>query len=138
MKDLIMTTKIIWTAIGACLGGLLGGMDGMLYALIAFVTVDYMTGVIAAVYEKKLSSEIGYRGILKKFLVFVIVALANIIDVHLIGNGSAIRTAIIFYFVYNEGISILENVSRTGLKVSPKLKEILEQLGGDKNDGDEV
>ena len=138
MKDLIMTTKIIWTAIGAWLGCLFGGMDGMLYALIAFVTVDYMTGVIAAVYEKKLSSEIGYRGILKKFLVFVIVALANIIDVHLIGNGSAIRTAIIFYFVYNEGISILENVSRTGLKVSPKLKEILEQLGGDKNDGDEV
>ena len=138
MKDLVLTTKYIWTAVGACLGGLLGGMDGMLYALIFFVTADYLTGVIAAIYERKLSSEVGFKGILRKFLVFVVVALANIIDVHLIGNGSAVRTAIIFYFVYNEGISILENVSRTGLKVSPKLKEILEQLGGDKNDGDKV
>lgn len=126
--------QIIFTGVGAYLGFALGGWDGYLFALVAFVSMDYLTGVVAAICEKKLSSAMGYKGILKKILIFIVVFMANIIDTQLIQNGSAVRTAIIFYYVYNEGISILENVARTGLPISPKIVSVLEQLGGDKYD----
>lgn len=128
MKVFFSSIQLFFISIGGCIGWLCGGWDGFMIALVAFVSLDYITGVIAAIYEKKLSSEIGYKGILKKILIFIVVTMANIIDTHLIQNGSVIRTAIIFFYVYNEGISILENVSRTGLPVSVKLKEILEQI----------
>lgn len=128
--------QLIFTAIGGWLGYFLGGWDGFLYALIAFVVIDYLTGVMSAIIKKELSSEIGARGIFKKVLIFILVGIGNIIDSNLIGNGSAIRTAVIFFYLSNEGISILENVAVIGLPIPEKLKVVLEQLSkGEKNNG---
>ena len=97
--------------------------------------IDYITGIMCAILDKKLSSEIGFRGIFKKVLIFVMVAIGHIIDVQIIGDGSVLRTAVIFFYCSNEGVSILENASRIGLPVPEKLKEVLEQLH-DKGDKD--
>ena len=125
MKDKI---QLIFTAIGGYLGYILGGLDGFLYALIIFVVIDYITGLMAAIVERKLSSEIGFRGIFKKVLIFVLVGIGHIIDTHLIGDGSVLRTAIIFFYCSNEGVSMLENAARLGLPIPEKLKDILAQL----------
>jgi toxin secretion/phage lysis holin len=128
VKNLINTFQLIFTAIGGYMGWFLGGVDGFMYALITFVVIDYVTGLMVAVLERKLSSEIGFRGIFKKVLVFIFVGIGNIIDVHLLKNGSAIRTAVIFFYISNEGISIIENSAKIGLPIPQKLKDILEQL----------
>ncbi|OCA97883.1 phage holin family protein [Clostridium beijerinckii] len=128
MKNILNTCQIIFTAIGGYMGWFLGGVDGFMYALITFVVIDYVTGLMVAVLEKKLSSEIGFRGIFKKVLVFIFVGIGNIIDVYLLKNGSAIRTAVIFFYISNEGISIIENSAKIGLPIPQKLKDILEQL----------
>lgn len=128
VKSVINSIQVALTAVGGFLGWLLGGLDGLLYALIAFVVTDYLTGLAAARVEKNVSSKIGFIGILRKILIFLLVGLGNIIDVYLIGDGSAIRTAIIFFYVSNEGISILENCVRAGLPVPEKLKIVLEQF----------
>ncbi|HQK54796.1 MAG TPA: phage holin family protein [Sedimentibacter sp.] len=134
MKDTINTLQLIFTAIGGYLGYILGGLDGFLYALIAFVVIDYITGLMAAIIEHKLSSEIGFKGIFKKVLIFTMVAIGNILDSKIIGDGSTIRTAVIFFYLSNEGISIIENSVIIGLPVPHKLKDILAQLNVD---GDE-
>lgn len=128
MKGLINSIQLIFTALGGWLGWILGGVDGFLYALITFVVIDYISGLMAAFIEKKLSSEVGFKGIFKKVLIFLLVAVANIIDQNLIGTGSAIRTAVIFFYLSNEGISIIENSSRIGLPIPEKLKNVLDQL----------
>jgi toxin secretion/phage lysis holin len=128
MKNIMNTCQIIFTAIGGYMGWFLGGVDGFMYALITFVVIDYVTGLMVAVLEKKLSSEIGFRGIFKKVLLFIFVGIGNIIDVYLLKNGSAIRTAVIFFYISNEGISIIENSAKIGLPIPQKLKDILEQL----------
>ena len=128
MKDIINTIQIAIAALGGYLGYFLGGFDGFLYALIAFIVIDYLTGIMVAVLEKKLSSEVGFRGIFKKVLIFSLVAVAHIIDAELIRTGSAIRTAVIFFYLSNEGISIIENTAKIGLPIPSKLKTVLEQL----------
>ncbi|WP_423231140.1 phage holin family protein [Clostridium grantii] len=120
--------QYIFSFVGGYIGWFLGGVDGFMYALITFVVIDYVTGLMVALLEKKLSSEVGFRGIFKKVLIFTFVGIANIIDIHLIKNGSAIRTAVIFFYISNEGISILENSAKIGLPIPKKLKSILEQL----------
>ena len=134
-----MEAKTVWAgaqcvfaAVGGGLGWFLGGWDGLLYALVAFVTADYVAGCCCAIVEKKLSSEVGVRGIVKKVMLFLLVGIANIVDVHLIGGGSAVRSATIFFFISNEGLSLLENACRIGLPMPPKLKEVLSQLHGGK------
>jgi len=128
MKSLFINIQIVITAIGGFLGWFLGGYDGFLYALITFVIVDYLTGIMCAILEKKLSSEVGAKGIFKKVLIFALVGVANIVDSQIIGDGSAIRTAVIFFYLSNEGISLIENASRIGLPIPQKLKDILAQL----------
>lgn len=128
MKGFIETMQIVFAAIGGFLGYSLGGYDGFLYALVAFITLDYITGVMLAIVEKKLSSEVGFRGIFKKVLIFIMVSIGHIIDSKIIGTGSAIRTAVIFFYASNEGISILENATKLGLPIPDKLKKVLEQL----------
>jgi toxin secretion/phage lysis holin len=128
MKNILNILQLIFTALGGYVGWFLGGVDGFMYALITFVIIDYVTGLMVAVLEKKLSSEVGFRGIFKKVLIFAFVGIGNIIDVYLLKNGSAIRTAVIFFYVSNEGISIIENSSKIGLPIPQKLKDILEQL----------
>ena len=135
MNESVLSAKA-FAAIGGFLGYILGGWDGFLYALVAFITLDYVTGVMLAVVERKLSSEIGFRGIFKKVLIFVMVAIGHIIDLKIIGTGSAIRTAVIFFYASNEGISILENAAKLGLPIPDKLRAVLYQIGkGDKEDG---
>ena len=138
MKNIIQT---VIAAVGGFLGWFLGGLDGFLYALVAFVVIDYLTGVMVAIHNKELSSEVGFRGIAKKVLIFALVGIGNIIDVNILQDGTAIRTAVIFFYISNEGISILENATVLGLPIPQKLKDILEQLqkrgnGEDDTDGD--
>ena len=120
--------QIILATVGGWLGYFLGGCDGLVYALILFVAADYVTGVMCAAVDKRLSSEIGFKGICKKVLIFVLVGLANILDVQIIGTGSVLRTAVIFFYISNEGVSLLENAAHLGLPVPEKLKDILQQL----------
>ena len=128
MKEFWNMIQIAFAAIGGWLGWFLGGCDGLLYALIAFVVVDYITGVMCAIADKKLSSEVGFKGICRKVLIFALVGVANVLDVNVIGTGSILRTAIIFFYISNEGISLLENAGHLGLPIPDKLKSILEQL----------
>lgn len=128
MKEFWTTIQFAFAAIGGWLGWFLGGCDGLLYALIAFVVVDYVTGVMCAIVDKKLSSAVGFRGIFKKVLVFVLVGVANVLDVQVIGSGSVLRTAVVFFYISNEGVSLLENAGHLGLPIPAKLKDILEQL----------
>ena len=135
MRDIWTFIQMAFAAIGGWLGWFLGGYDGFLYALIAFVVIDYILGVMCAILEKHLSSDVGAQGIFKKVVIFSLVGVAHIIDQNIIGDGGVLRTAVIFFYLSNEGISILENATRIGLPVPEKLKEILEQLkdGGDKD-----
>lgn len=128
MKSMWNTLQLTLSAAGAYVGYFLGGWDGFLYALVTFVVTDYLTGIMVAILEKKLSSDVGFRGILKKVLIFFLVAIAYIIDSKIIQSGSVIRTAVIFFYLSNEGISILENASKIGLPIPSKLKEVLEQI----------
>lgn len=128
MKEFWNTIQLIFAAIGGWLGYFLGGCDGLLYALLAFVIIDYITGVMCAVIDKKLSSEVGFKGIFKKVLIFLLVGVANILDVQVIGTGSVLRTAVIFFYISNEGVSLLENAAHLGLPIPQKVKTVLEQL----------
>lgn len=134
MRDIWSFIQVGFAAVGGWLGYFLGGMDGFIYALITFVVVDYITGLMCAILDKKLSSEIGFRGIFKKILIFSLVAIGHIIDKNVIGDGSVIRTAVIFFYLSNEGVSILENAAHIGLPIPQKLKDVLGQLH---NKGDE-
>lgn len=128
MKEFWNTIQLIFTAIGGWLGWFLGGCDGLLYALIAFVTIDYLSGIMCAIYDKTLSSEVGFKGIAKKVLIFLLVGIGHILDTYVIGNGSVLRTAVIFFYLSNEGVSLVENAAHLGLPVPEKLKDVLEQL----------
>lgn len=128
MKEFWNSIQLIFTAIGGWLGYFLGGCDGLLYALVAFVVIDYITGVMCAINDKKLSSEVGFRGICRKVLIFLLVGIANVLDVQIIGTGSVLRTAVIFFYISNEGVSLLENAAHLGLPVPEKIKIVLEQL----------
>ena len=135
MKEFWNTVQLIFAAVGGWLGWFIGGCDGLLYALVAFVVVDYITGVMCAVADKELSSEVGFRGIAKKVLIFLLVGVANIIDMQVIGSGSVLRTAVIFFYLSNEGVSLQENAAHLGLPVPEKLKDILRQLHDRVEDG---
>ena len=128
MKNAAEVMQMEFAAMGGALGAVLGGWDGFLYALVLFVAVDYLTGVLVAVMRRKLSSEAGFRGIARKVVIFCLVAVAQVIDVQIIRNGSVVRTAVIFFYLSNEGISIVENAAALGLPVPRKLKDVLEQL----------
>lgn len=128
MRDVTGTMQYVFAAMGGALGAVMGGFDGFLYALVVFVVVDYVTGVMVGILNKELSSQTGFRGIFKKVVIFSLVAVAHIIDTHVIGNGSVLRTAVIFFYLSNEGISILENAVKIGLPIPEKLKSVLEQL----------
>ena len=128
MKEFWNTIQLVFAAIGGWLGYFLGGCDGLLIALVVFVVVDYLTGVMCAIADHKLSSAVGFKGICRKVLIFLLVGIANILDVQVIGSGSVLRTAVIFSYISNEGVSLVENAAHLGLPVPDKLKDVLEQL----------
>lgn len=117
-----------FAAIGAGLGYFLGGCDGFLYALIAFVAIDYVTGVMCAIADKKLSSSVGFKGIFRKVLIFVMVGIGHTLDAQILGGGDTLRTAVIFFYCANEGLSLIENAGHLGLPIPAKLKSVLAQL----------
>ena len=119
------------------MGWFLGGLDGFLYALLMFVVIDYATGLMAAFVQKKVSSEVGFKGICKKVFILMLVGVAHIVDLHVVGTGSALRSAVVCFYLSNEGISFLENAGHLGLPIPEKLKDVLEQLhdkGGSDNE----
>ncbi|HHT15564.1 MAG TPA: phage holin family protein [Clostridiales bacterium] len=133
MKD--FSVQLIWTkiqialtALGGWLGYFLGGLDGLITALVIFVVIDYVTGVMCAVADKALSSAVGFKGIFRKILIFLLVGAAHIVDAQVVGSGSALRTAVICFYLSNEGVSMLENAAHLGLPVPDKLKAVLKQL----------
>lgn len=128
MKEFWNTIQLVFAAIGGWLGYFLGGCDGLLIALVVFVVVDYITGVMCAIADHKLSSAVGFKGICRKVLIFLLVGIANILDVQVIGTGSVLRTAVIFFYISNEGVSLVENAAHLGLPVPDKLKDVLEQI----------
>lgn len=139
MKQIWSGIQIAFTAFGGFLGWFLGGVDGFLYALIAFTVIDYITGVMCAITDKKLSSAVGFKGICRKVLIFTLVGIGNIVDVYVLGQGGVLRTAVIFFFLSNEGVSIMENSAHLGLPIPAKLKEVLEQLherGGNEDESE--
>lgn len=128
MKDFWNMIQLLISALGGWLGYFLGGCDGLLYALLAFAVIDYITGVMCAVNDHTLSSEVGFRGICRKMLIFLLVGIANVLDVQVIGTGSVLRTAVFFFYISNEGVSLLENAAHLGLPMPEKIKVVLEQI----------
>ena len=128
MKEFWNLCQFLFTAAGGWLGYFLGGCDGLLLALVLFAVADYITGVMCAVADKKLSSEVGFKGICRKVIIFMLVGVAHVIDVNVIATGSVLRTAVIFFYLSNEGVSLLENAGHLGLPIPEKLKIVLEQL----------
>ena len=128
MKDFWNVIQLIFSALGGWLGYFLGGCDDLLYTLLAFTAMDYITGIMCAVNDHTLSSEVGFRGICRKVLIFMLVGIANILDADVVGTGSVLRTAVIFFYISNEGVSLLENAAHLGLPVPEKIKMVLEQL----------
>lgn len=127
--DLIWTKiEIAVTAIGGWLGYFLGGMDGLLIALIVFMAIDYLTGVMVAISTKTLSSAVGFKGICRKVLILMLVGVAHIVDIDVVGAGSALRSAVVCFYLANEGVSLLENASQLGLPIPEKFKEALVQI----------
>ena len=136
MKEFWNMIQLIITAMGGWLGYFLGGCDGLLIALVLFAVVDYLTGIMCAVVDQKLSSQVGFKGICRKVLIFLLVGIANIIDVQVIGTGSVIRTAVIFFYLSNEGVSILENAAHLGLPIPEALRAALAQIHDRASDTD--
>ena len=128
MKEFWNTIQLVFAVLGGGLGYFLGGCDGLLYALLAFVVIDYLTGIMCTINDHTLSSAVGFRGICRKVLIFLLVGIANILDVSVIGSGSVLRTAVIFFYISNEGLSLVENAAHLGLPVPEKIKAVLEQL----------
>ena len=134
MKEFWNVIQFVFSGLGAWLGYFLGGNDGLLYALVAFVVLDYITGVMCAVADKKLSSSVGAKGLMRKCLVFIMVGIGHLLDVQIFGETGVLRTAIIFFYLSNEGLSLVENAAYLGLPVPKKLHEVLEQLHRDSED----
>ena len=128
MKSFWHLIESVFAAVGAWLGYFLGGSDGLLYALLVFVIVDYITGVMCAIEDRTLSSAVGFRGLCRKVLTFLLVGIAQVLDEHILNQPGVLRTAVIFWAVANNGLSILENAAHLGLPIPEQLKEVLEQL----------
>ncbi len=125
--------KVVFGGIITAVSGFLGGMDGVMYALIAFITIDYITGVGVAVKNKKLSSEVGFWGLVRKVCILLLVGIAHYLDAYVTGNGDVIRTVVSMYYIGNEGVSILENCGNLGLPLPDKLIAVMKQI---KNEGE--
>ena len=133
MEDMIEHIRLILAFVGGILGCIFGGFNSLIYALTAFVALDYITGVLLAIRDKKISSEVGYRGIVRKFLIFLIVSMGNIMDNYVLGTGSTLRTLVVMFYLTNEGISILENAGQLGLPIPKRLREAIEKLNNNRD-----
>lgn len=122
------TIQAALTVIGGAVGYFLGGLDGLLIVLLAFMVIDYITGIMCAIKDKSISSKVGFSGICKKILILVLVGMSNLLDIYVLQTGSMLRTAALFFYISNEGVSILENAGKLGLPIPAKIKNVLAQL----------
>ena len=141
MRD--FTIDLVWAkmqmafaAIGGWLGDFVGGADGLLITLLVFMVLDYITGVMCGIADKKLSSAVGFKGLCRKVVIIALVGVGHVVDMHVIGTGGALRSAVICFYLSNEGVSMLENAAHLGLPVPDKLKDILAQLHNRDDKGD--
>ncbi|HFQ5481392.1 phage holin family protein [Streptococcus agalactiae] len=134
MKELLATNKVLFSAIGGLIGSIFGEVDGFLFALMVFISIDYITGLMAAAVEKRLASNIGFKGIFKKIAILFLVSVGHLLDTEIIKQGGAIRTMVIFFYLSNEGLSILENAVRIGLPIPEKLQALLKQFNEKEGD----
>lgn len=137
MKEFWNVVQAVFAAVGGWLGYFLGGCDGLLYVLLAFVVLDYVTGVMCAVADRKLSSEVGFKGICRKVLIFALVGIGHLLDTQVVGTGSVLRTAVIFFYISNEGLSLVENAAYLGLPIPSKIHKVLKQLHDRAEDDEE-
>ena len=137
MSEMWKTLQAVLAMLGGFLGYFVGGFDSLIKVLLTMIIIDYITGVMCAIAEKKLSSEIGFKGICKKILIIILVGVANALDIYIIGVGSMLRTAVIFFYTSNEGVSIVENAARLGLPIPQKIKDALKQLHDKSEDTDD-
>ena len=137
MSEMWKTLQAVLAMLGGFLGYFVGGFDSLIKVLLTMIIIDYITGVMCAIAEKKLSSEVGFKGICKKILIIILVGVANALDVYIIGVGSMLRTAVIFFYTSNEGVSIVENAANLGLPVPQKIKDALKQLHDKSEDTDD-
>lgn len=128
MEKFFELTRVMWMGICVLFGYLFGEFDGLLAGLITFVVIDYITGITAAIINKELSSNIGFKGILRKIVLFAVVAVAKILSYNILGVGLLIRDAVIGFYLFNEGISILENVKHMGVKVPDDVMSALSSV----------
>ena len=122
--------QMAFTALGGWIGYFVGGVDGLMTALLIFMVLDYITGLMCAIADKQLSSAVGFKGVCKKVLILMLVGVAHIVDLHVVGTGSALRSAVICFYLSNEGLSLLENAAHIGLPIPDKMKDVLAQLHG--------
>lgn len=134
MKELLATNIVLFSAIGGLIGSIFGEVDGFFFALMIFIAIDYITGLMAAAVEKRLASNIGFKGIFKKIAILFLVSVGHLIDTEIIKQGGAIRTMVIFFYLSNEGLSILENAVRIGLPIPEKLQALLKQFNEKEGD----
>ena len=126
--DILKHIQTALVVVGAALGYFVAGLDGFMIVLIVFMVIDYITGVMCAIHDKSVSSKAGFTGICKKILILVMIGMANLLDTYVIQTGSMLRTVSLFFYISNEGISVLENMCRLGLRVPKKVRDVLEQL----------
>lgn len=126
--DIWKNIQAALTVVGGAIGYFLGGLDGLLIVLLAFMVIDYITGIMCAIKDKSISSKVGFSGICKKILILVLVGMSNLLDIYVLQTGSMLRTAALFFYISNEGVSILENAGKLGLPIPAKIKNVLAQL----------
>lgn len=135
MKDIILYAKLLIGYCGMIIGTFIGTTDVLLYTLIGFVAADYCSGVMNAIVAKNLNSHVAFKGLFRKVLIFLMVGIGNMLDRSLLGGTPTFRTAVIGFYITNEGLSLLENAAKLGLPVPKKIKDVLEQLKEDSADG---
>lgn len=128
LQEMWMRIQLLFSLLGGALSALVGGMDSLMIVLIACMIIDYLTGVMHAILEKQLSSAVGFKGICKKVLIFTLVGVAHLLDMHILGATGALRSAVICFYLANEGVSLMENAARIGLPIPDALREVLAQL----------
>lgn len=128
LQEMWMRIQLLFSLLGGALSALVGGMDSLMIVLIACMIIDYLTGIMHAILEKQLSSAVGFKGICKKVLIFTLVGVAHLLDMHILGATGALRSAVICFYLANEGVSLMENAARIGLPIPDALREVLAQL----------
>ena len=134
MDKILDGIKLAIAGAGGIFAYLFGPWDALIIALVIFVVADYITGVAKAAMQGKLSSAVGFKGLLKKVMIFVLVMVGTVVDMAIPAANHAIRAAVIMFYIANEGLSILENSAKAGVPVPAKLRETLEQLSNEKGE----